>query len=176
MHTHETSYLLVVNLNANTFYQLSCGVWHHPHLSGPFLSVFVVWAVGFACLLVSSPLPFSFIVQQEKKRERNGMGRTRVYNRSCPLQIQLEQKFSVADHFKTDVSFIIMQSGGKRRKRKWTHPPECYEFCSIQKDTIFVLKELKMCQAALAINPRIQPELGLNDKQLDIKSVLVSWQ
>lgn len=34
-------------------------------------------------------------------------------------------------------------------------------FVAFKKDVFFfILKELKMCQAVLAINPHIQPELG----------------
>lgn len=149
-------------IEVQTLFQLSCGVSHHPHLSGPFLCLYLYCLGSGVCLLEFFLLLFlSLSSFSKRKRERNRVGRKRLCNRSCPLQIQLEQKFSVADHFKTDVSFINMQSGGKQRKRKWSHPPKCCEFCSIQRDTFFVLKELKMCQAALAINPRIQPELGL---------------
>lgn len=88
-----------------------------------FLSVFVVWAVcicslGFVCLSFFSSSSFLFHLSAKEKGKETGLGRTRLCNRSCPLKIQLEQKFSVADSFKTDVSFIIMQKQRKTEKKE----------------------------------------------------------
>lgn len=149
-------------IDVQTLSASSAAVFLTIHTSVAPFSVCICSLGSGVCLLEFFLLVFLFLSSlSRRKRERNRVGRIGLCNRSCPLKIQLEQKFSAADHFKTDVSFIIMQSGGKQRKRKWSHPPKCCEFCSIQRDTFFVLKELKMCQAALAINPHIQPELGL---------------
>lgn len=146
---HTQHQMFSKRIGVQTFSASSAVVFHTIHTSVAPFSVCICSLGSGVCLLgfFSPPLPFSFIFQQEEKGKETGVGRTRLCNRRCPLKIQLEQTFSVADRFKTDVSFIIMQSGGKQRKRKWLHPPECCEFCTIQRVTFFILKELKMCSS-----------------------------
>ena len=152
IHTLAMSNLLTVNGSENTLYPLNPGVWHHPHLSGHFcLCLQCGQWLEFACLLLLLSV-FSFSAGEKE--------RARVCSRSCPFLVQLEQNFCVADHSKTDVSFIIIKKKKKTRKRKWSHPSKHCEFCSVEKDVFFILKEVKMCQAVLAINPHIQPEMG----------------
>lgn len=150
------------------------------HTSTPqwslFLSVFVVWAVGFVCLSFCSSSSFLFHLSAKEKGKETEWGE-QDSNRSCPLKIQLEQKFSVADRFKTDVSFIIMHWGGKQRKGSDRILPSAVSFVAFKENSHFSFWKNWKCVKLLQLLIHTSSlNWNWSDKQFDTKSVLIIWQ
>lgn len=82
---------------------------------------------GLSLLACFSSSPSVFSLSAGEKE------RARVCSRSCPFLVQLEQNFCVADHSKTDVSFIIIKKKKKPEKGNDRILPNTVSFVVLKK-------------------------------------------